>query len=169
MAVEAAQAGSPESTIKAIAQQAHNEIDGVSDELRQSEQPLEKALTNLQLIGRLSQLPGVRSYLQVTEKEIVIFGEGISGSRVSLILSKDGMKLQYWAQVDPPEGWTVKERTYNSVLWERRFTASKEELEGLCADQCHMGKHTLRKLANLKPETIVKKFERAVSSPIEVS
>jgi hypothetical protein len=83
------------------------------------------------------------------------------------------MRLEFGAQVNPPEGWTTKETrgsgVLSDILWERSLTANREDLESLCASKYGVGKHTLRKIADLKLEIIVKRFKRAVSSPIRVS
>jgi len=166
--LEAQGAGSEVFAIRAIAEQAHREIIANRDEFRQSQQPLERALANLQLIERLSQLPGVRSYLQATEKEIVIFGEGITWSRARLILSKGGMRLEHGAQIAAPEGWATKRKNLGETVWVRSLTADKAQLESLCPEY-DMGKLTLRKIAALNPDTIYNKFRRVVLSPIKVS
>ena len=132
------------------------------DEIQKFANPVERAMVNLELIDRIRQTPSIKAYLENTATSIEILSTGSFDVSKSLSVTPEGLSLRWYQKTARRTGF-----------WQTSLLDVDRDGLAQFYDDNTSGYYSNRdfvlRLAKLKPMQIIKKFEKAVSTPIKVA
>lgn len=139
-------------SVQDLGAQALRELSVFGDEIKSGKSTVERALANVAVINKLRELPAVQAYLETRGIHVLIIASHSFMGWSRLDVSSRGLEIR----------WPDRSKNSGSSFFSRPFSVTREAVDYYEHDPLYDKKAIVRKLARLKPEQIVKKFEKAV-------
>ena len=166
MTTEAALAVSLESLpIKDLAKHGLDELMVIGRDIENKNQPIARALLNIELIDQIRNKPAVQAFLKSASRSVRVVGRGIFNSGERLSVSSVGYEVG-WTQNTGRESATQHEIIFHDI----------DEAVIIDLFNCKLfpksngcDKKIVNDLAKLQPKEIIEYFRQALSTPVAVA
>jgi len=144
--------------IKDLARQAQREIKAFENESNNAISPVIRAVRNIVIIDRIRESDAVQVYLKSTNTVVHFLSYGWDKRKTGIIVSAEGFSLRWH------EGYAT-----DAVSWHTSpCPIDNKEIARNYKSGSPRIRTAFKRLAKLKPEQIIKKFEKAVTKSIKV-